>query len=334
MKLLHIAKGRPASRVWTPPFISALKELGELQIVENGAQLSPEEGLELMRSCDVLLTSWNSLSIPKALAADRGRLRYICNVTGSVRGWVPLEIVEAGIPVTNWGDAPDFRIAEGAMTLLLAAVKNLRRRIKMIEDGGWNPDGSLFSSTLEGMNIGIYGCGAIGRRFISFLKPFAPVIRIYDPYVSDIPEGCSRVSSLEELFTQSEAIVIHAGLSNETRGSITANLLAKLPDNGIIINTARGAIIDQATLFAELERGRLIAGLDVLEPDWLPADHPARHWPSLILTAHDIGTATSREQEQIKLQRMHRICLDNLRRFAAGEPLVFLIDRDRWLRST
>ena len=329
MRLLHIVTRKASDRIWIPEFVEAVKPFGDLTIIEDGEQLSDEECAMRIRECDVLLTGWGARPVPLAVARDPGQLGYVCNVTGSMCQFIPLELIESGIPVTNWGDAPANRLAEGAVTLLLACVKNLRLRIETVQQGGWRIAEDTFSGTLEGLNLGVYGCGEIGRRFVKMLKPFRPVIRIYDPYAADLPDGCIHVDSLDELFATSEAIALHAGLSDETRGAVTADLLAKLPDNGIIINTARGAIIDQEALFAELERGRLLAGLDVLDPDRLPDDHPAKQWPNVIFTAHSIGKV-----QRPGLELMHEVCLDNLKRYVRGEPLRFVMDRDRYLRST
>ena len=333
--MLHIAAQKPNLRAWPEVFRKALREIGELTIVEEGEAIAPPQRAELIRRCRILITSWDSARVPAELAADRGGLEYICNLTGSVGKFVPLELIEAGIPVTNWGDAPAHRLAEGAMALLLAVLKDLPRRVRIIREDGWRPDANTHGGSLEGMNVGIYGFGVIGRCFLELLRPFRGVIRIYDPYVSDFPSDCIVVHSLRDLFRPSEAIVIHAGLSEETRKSVTAELLALLPDQAIIINTARGAIIDQEALFAELKSGRLRAGLDVLDPDRLAPGHPARLWENCILTTHDIGGGRPfGDREPDRLDRMHEICLDNIRRHLARQPLRFLMDRDRYLRST
>jgi len=335
LHMLHIAAGEANSRIWTPRFVRALEEFGQLEMVTRGEDLDESEHLARIREADVLLTGWGSSPVPDGLASDRGRLRYICNVTGTVRRWISLRLVDAGIPVTNWGTAPANRLAEGAMTLLLATVKDLHQRIVHVREGAWQLDEHFYGGSLRGLNVGVYGFGAIGDRFVRLLRPFEAIIRIYDPYASEIPEDCTRVDSLAELFDASEAIVIHAGLTDETRGSVTAALLARLPDHGIIINTARGAIIDQDALFAELEAGRLRAGLDVLEPDTLPPDHPSRRWENTILTAHQIGrNRPDYGQERTWLDDFQEVCLDNLARFVTGEPPRFLIDRQRYLRST
>ena len=180
----------------------------------------------------------------------------------------------------------------------------------------------------------LQGCGAIGSRFVEMMKPFKPECLVFDPYASDLPEICERVDSLDALFDRSEAVVIWAGLNDDTTGSVTAELLARLPDHGIIINAARGDIIDQDALFAELKSGRLRAGLDVLAgSDGITADHEARKWPNLILTCHDINAAPWPERPP-SLGDGERIALDNLKRFVAGEPLRFVMDEQRYLLST
>lgn len=335
LRLLHISAGEPSPRIWTERFRQELAGIGELHMVADGDSLAEEEQLRLIRGTEVLLIGWGSSLIPVEIARDPGDLRYVCNITGTVRPWVSLEMIEAGIPVTNWGDAPAHRLAEGAITLLLAVLKDLHHQIMWVRGGGWRANARLYGGSLEGLRIGIYGLGVIGRCFVDLLRPFRAVMRFYDPYVSEYPADLERVDSLEDLFRGSEAIVIHAGLSDETRGSVTAELLALLPDHAVIVNTARGAIIDQEALFAELASGRLRAGLDVLEPDTLPEEHPARTWDNVILSAHQIGrNPPDYYQEPARLEDYHIICLENLGRYARGEALRFPMDRERYLRST
>ena len=171
-------------------------------------------------------------------------------------------------------------------------------------------------------------------RFVELVKPFAPELLVYDPFASELPAGCRPVDSLTQLFDQSEAVVIWAGLSDQTRGSVTAGLLARLPDHGIVINAARGAIIDQVALFAELKTGRLRAGLDVLAgDDLLPPEHEARRWPNLLLTCHDINAAHWPVRPP-HLTEADQIALDNLHRFLAGQPLRFRMDERRYALSS
>ena len=329
-RLLHIAEREPSDRIWIDPFYRELRKIGELTIIANAERMSDKELVAHIRASNILLTSWGSVRVPLAIAEDYGELGYICNVTGSVVHSVPLEIIDRGIPVTNWCNAPAGRVAEAALTLTLAMVKGLRQRIQTIRAGNWlPPEQDFYSDIMEGLNIGVYGYGFIGQRYVDMLLPLNPMIRIYDPYVHGYPDCVIAVDSLAEL------VAIHTGLTEETRESVTADLLAMLPDHGAIINTARGAIVDQAALFSELESGRLRAGLDVLAPDSLPADHPARQWDNVILTAHDLAKYRCRDGFPPKhLVAMHRVCVDNLNRYLMGEPLHFLMGRERYIRST
>jgi len=336
IKMLHMAGGRSQFAV-DGPLAKALREHGELEIVERAKNLTDEQALERMREADVLITMWGARAIPPALADEPGRVRYILHLTGTLRPYIPIEIIRSPILVTNWGDTPAFAVAEGAVALLMAVLKDLRPRTKHIEQGEWAgaKRWGMASGTMRGLRIGLYGCGVIGQRFVKLITPFGPDCTVFDPYAAELPESCKRVDSLEALFDRSEAIVVWAGLTtDQTRGSVTAELLAKLPDQGIVINAARGAIIDQDALFAELKAGRLRAGLDVLDSgDSLPPDHEARHWPNLVLTCHDVNSAHWPPRPP-QLGYSDKVALANLKRFLAGEPLRFVMDERRYKLST
>ena len=297
--------------------------------------MSQEALAELIRGYDVLLTMWQTPPIPDSLAQAPGRLRYICNVTGEMKAFVSQALIDSPfITVTNWGDAPAFNVAEGAMSLLLASLKSLNVHHDSQRAGCQGKPANLFPGSLYQLPVGVYGMGVIGRAFVEMLRPFQPRITAFDPYVRELPEGVARADSLEDLFHASKAVVIHAGLSAETRRTVTAELLSLLPDHSIVINTARGAIVDQEALLREVQAGRLRAALDVLDgADTLPADHPARQCPGLLITSHCISN-DEWSFDRTQLDRKALVCLDNLRRFMAGEPLRFVITPERYRIST
>lgn len=334
MKLLHLAKTQPPEDLLPPALRTSLADFGELTVVEDASLLPEAEIIAKIRNCDVLVTGWGNIRIPDIVAVSPGSLRYICHITGEMRGIVPLAIIRAGIPVTNWGDVPAFEIAEGAFTLLLACLKNLRSHIEEKQQGEWRLIRSETSGSLRGLRLGLYGYGAIGRAFAELCRPFSPEIRVFDPYATNIPSDFIRVEALDTLFAQSDAVAIHTALTPETKHTVGVDQLALLPAGGIVINTARGSVVDQEALFTELASGRLRAGLDVLDgDDRLPPDHPARHWPNVIFTAHDIHSSDWRRDPD-GLRDYHLAALENLRRFAHGEPLRFTMDETRYNRST
>jgi len=335
IKMLHIASRRPQLSP-TSPLGEALQQLGELEIVGQCRDMSDAEVLAKMRDADVLVTMWGAQPVPPELADDPGRVRYVLHLTGTCRQYIPIEIIRSNIPVTNWGDAPANAIAEGAMALLLAVMKDLRARTESVAAGEWMGARRLGipSGTLRGLRLGMYGCGAIGKRFVELVTPFRPELIVFDPYLDGLPDSCRTVDSLEELFDQSEAVGIFCGLSDETQDSVSADLLARLPDNGIVINIARGEIIEQEALFAELKSGRLRAGLDVLAAgDAVPQDHEARAWPNLLMTCHDINSSLWPERPP-QLSEADRIAVSNLKCFLSGKPLKFKIDERRYNLST
>ncbi|MDB6128208.1 MAG: serA4 [Verrucomicrobia bacterium] len=334
MKILHIALTQPNSRLFTPYFRAQVSALGEFSCIENGGALSEYERTALIREHDALLTGWGSIPVPAALAEDPGKLRYICHLTGSIGGIIPPEIVGAGLPVTNWGDAPAFPVAEGALALLLACLKQLPDHLNVKRAGGWRPEHEAWIGSMRELRLGLYGYGAIGRTFHELCRPMNPRVTVYDPYVADLPPDVARAASVKALFEGSDAVTVHAALTTETHGSITREVLACLPEGGIVINTARGGIVDQDALFAELAAGRLRAGLDVLAgDDRLPGDHVARTWSNLILTGH-IVHYVHWPHGPARLDLWHNVALENLRRFKSGEPLRFRLTEEQLARST
>ncbi len=334
LKMIYL--GNTDSRMPTKgPFVEALKELGELTLIFDASEIPDSERAKMIRQNDIVLTMWGSMPVPEAVVENPGKLRYACNITGELKKYIPEKIIESEIYVTNWGDAPANEVAEGAVCLLLAVLKDLHIKIMNVRNDKWGLLENQFTSgTLEELKVGLYGFGVIGRRFAEIVNMFGAKQYVFDPYVKELPEYCTKTDSLKELFEKSEAIAIHAGLSEETKGSVNAELLSLLPDNGIVINTARGDIIDQAALFAELKKGRLRAGLDVLaDNDRLPEGHPARKWENLILTCHNSSKVWWPERPG-ELLKYEKICIENIKRFISGEPLKFIMDKVRYDRST
>ncbi|MFO7724665.1 MAG: NAD(P)-dependent oxidoreductase, partial [Oceanipulchritudo sp.] len=252
---------------------------------------------------------------------------------------VPRSLVEAGLLVSNWGPLPAGRVAEGALTLLLALLKGIVPQHQAQRAGHWGiPEGHKRGS-VSGLRVGIYGLGVIGQALVEQLRPLQPRMTGFDPYKETWPEEVARADSLEALFEASEAVLITAALTHETRRSVGPRHLGRLVDGGIVINVARGAIIDQEALFAELESGRLRAGLDVLDTDgrdWVPEDHPCRQWPNLLLTAHNLSSHpwNSELYEKDSLSSSQEIALANVDRFIRGEPVKYSFDLIRYDHST
>lgn len=144
-------------------------------------------------------------------------------------------------------------------------------------------------------------------------------VLLYDPYISagDAKRLGVELVSLDHLMASSDVVSLHPPLAPETSGMITARHLSLMQDGATLINTSRGAILDQQALVAELESGRIEAVLDVTEPDVLPSDHPLYDLPNVFLTPHISGSMGP------EIGRMGAHVASELNRIVLGLPLAF-----------
>ena len=315
-------------------FAGELRKLGDLTVAApEGVPVA-----DLLRGHDIFVSHHASPfpairdAVP-AVAREPGRLKFVVCTHGGGHDYAPL--LDVGVTLSNWGDAPGHGLGLLSLTLLLAMLRDLPAQIDQVRTDGWSllkagiPH--AYGGTPEGLRVGVYGLGFGGRAFVEMARPLGMVLRAYDPYARPWPDGVECAATLADLLADLHALVVLAALTDETRGSVAAELLARLPDGGIVVNVARGAIVDQAALFAELTRGRLRAGLDVLEPDYLQPGDPARQLPNCIFTAH-VGPPNRLNLPA--LGRNERNALDSIRRIGAGEPLRWVVDRERLSRMT
>ncbi|MFC7101469.1 NAD(P)-dependent oxidoreductase [Nonomuraea rubra] len=158
------------------------------------------------------------------------------------------------------------------------------------------------------------GASKIGRRVIELLRPFELDVLVADPYLTD-DLGVPHVG-LDELFERCDVVSVHAPELPETHHLVSSARLARMRDGATLINTARGSLVDQDALVAELASGRLYAVIDVTEPDPLPADSPLYDLPNVLLTPHIAGSLGG------ELARIADLAVDELDRYARGLPFA------------
>ena len=220
---------------------------------------------------------------------------------------VDLEAAAArGIPVGITPDVLTEATADLAFAGLLAAARRLPEALAAVRSGAWltwEPDW-LLGHDVYGATLGIVGYGRIGQAVARRAEGFS--MRIL---------ATPRVP-LDELLAQSDAVTLHVPLTSETRHLIDADALARMKPTAILVNTARGGVVDQQALARALHRGGIAgAALDVTDPEPLPPDHPLLAAPNLLVLPH-IGSATHTARE-----RMADLAVDNLLAGLAGKPL-------------
>ncbi|TVR41784.1 MAG: hypothetical protein EA402_12645 [Planctomycetota bacterium] len=267
----------------------------------NWAEWEAEELLSHLRACDVAVTGRRSPALPSELAGDLGRLRLLAHNHGTVKHLASRQHLEAGLRVVNWGDNVSG-VAESALALLLASLKQLHGLDTFVRSD-WSEDQRVFMDypgTLHKRDVGLYGFGPIGRHMARMLEPFGPQIHIFDPFATDIPAHIQRHQSLEDLFSSCQCISIHCGLNDGTRASVDRSLMERLPQGGVIVNTARGPIIVEADLAALVAEGRIIAAVDVIENEraWAQSALAAQPSSRVLLTGHKVGGSKGADPSQ------------------------------------
>jgi D-3-phosphoglycerate dehydrogenase / 2-oxoglutarate reductase len=219
---------------------------------------------------------------------------------------------ERGIPVLIANGANGQSVAELAVGLALAVARKISHLDARIRAGDWDRSGSGIQ--LSRRTAGIVAFGAIGQRVASMLKAMGMTILAFDPHVRDRDaHDIIWVDTLDELLDRSDLVSLHCPLTPETRNMIAAPQLAAMKKGAILINTARGGLIDEEALAQSVSAGHLAgAGLDTFTDEPLSADHPFLSIPTIVMTPHMGGSTDA--------------ALDNVAISAAQNVLDALID--------
>lgn len=201
-----------------------------------------------------------------------------------------------GVTVTFAPGRNATATAEYAVGMMLATLRGIAEGHRSVSAGEWRADRFHFDRSgleLDGTTVGLVGAGAIGSRVARILLGFGARVLVFDPYAAPdaLPAGVAAVS-LDELLGSSRVVSLHARVTPENRGMIDADRLAAMPPGSVLVNCARGALVDHAALADALRDGHLFAaGLDVFDVEPLPADHPLRSAPNVVLTPHLAGAS-------------------------------------------
>jgi phosphoglycerate dehydrogenase-like enzyme len=281
----------------------------------------------LLAAAEVLLSGWGCPRIDAAVLARAPRLRAVVHAAGTVKGHVDEVVWERGVRVSSAAAANAVPVAEYTVAAILFAAKRVFRLQRLYRDvRGFRlwprevpaPLGSL------GRTVGIVGASRIGRRVLEWLRPFDFARLVADPYLA--PEEARALGAepvaLDELLARADVVSLHAPLLPETQGLLDRRRLALLREGAVLINTARGGLVDQEALTAELSSGRIDAVLDVTEPEVLPVDSPLYDLPNVFLTPHVAGAMGA------ETRRLAALALDEIERLARGEPLAHEVRRE------
>lgn len=292
--------------------IHAVADLDEDLTISDFGQADPH----LLAALDVLVTGWGCPDIGAAQLDAMPRLRAIVHAGGTVKDHVGAYVWSRDILVTTAADANAYPVAEYTLAAILLAGKGVPELASAYARDPCFSPASRPDIGNYGRTVGIIGASRVGRRLIELLAPFDFTVLLYDPYLSDADPVLTRASrvSLDGLFRRASIVSIHAPLLPETAGMVGSRQFALMSPGAVLINTARGAIVDHDALVAAVRGKGVRAILDVTAPEPLPASHPLRGLPGVILTPHVAGSLGN------ELHRLGETAVHELELLAAGLP--------------
>ena len=279
---------------------------------------TPAEFAAGVADVDAIITSWG-LRIDRQVIENLKR----CVVIGV--GSVGVDMVDieaataAGIVVTNVPDVFIEEVADHALMLLLDVARRTSQMARMARDGEWYEARPILSRVprLLGQTLGLFAFGNVARCTARRAQAFGLRVLAYDPYVSELEITAAGVEPVgfSELVERSDYLSVHAPLNDETFHAIDARAFARMKPTAVVVNTARGPIIDEAALIETLTHRRIAgAAVDAFVPEPLPADHPFRSLPNVLATPH-IGYVT---EDTYRI--FYGETVDNIAGFLAGTP--------------
>ena len=326
MKLLIVVHHR--FDLWNVPawFLETLHtEFPQIEIVHQ----SNYEGVEQhLRDAEILF----AFSLRAEQFNFAQKLRWIHAPTAAVHQLLFPELVKSDVLLTNAREVHGPVVAEHVIALIFALAKKIPQAARLQQRRTWGQDAIWNDGPrpreVEGATVGLIGLGSIGRTVARMAAALGMrVFAVREHPEKARPEGVAAVYAppqLNDLLSQSDYVVVAAPLTDATRGLINAERLAAMRPDAYLINVGRGPQVDEAAL-ADALRSRRIAGaaLDVFEQEPLPPESPLWELENLLITPHTAGLTE-------KLwQRHYALFSENLRRYLASEPLLFIVDKQK-----
>ncbi|HZX01586.1 hydroxyacid dehydrogenase [Kribbella sp.] len=281
-----------------------------------------------LAATDILITGWGCPRIDAAVLADAPRLAAVLHAAGSVKGHVGPEVWERGIAVSSAAGANAVPVAEFTVAAIRLAGKRAFRLAARYRDSGHEDHTIDPAMGNAGRTVGIVGASRIGRLVLELLAGSAYELMVCDPFLQPddaIALGAELVD-LETLLRRSDIVSLHAPALPETRQLLDVRRLALLRDGAVVINTARGSLIDTAALVAECASGRLDAVLDVTDPEPLPVGHPLLSLPNVQVTPHVAGAMGT------EIRLLGEYVVAEVERLVGNQPLAGRITVDELRR--
>ncbi|GAA2308098.1 hydroxyacid dehydrogenase [Streptomyces hawaiiensis] len=305
--------------LFPPPLMERLRRTADIDPGLVVRDFADPAGAAALASAEVLITGWGCPHLDAGVLTAAPRLGTVLHAAGSVRSLVGEALWEGGVTVSSAVTGNALPVAEYTLAMILLLGKDaFDHRERFRRTHAYPGPAETAATGNLGRRVGVIGASRVGRRLLELLRPFDLTVLLHDPYVSPAEAAAlgAESVSLEDLLRRSDIVSLHAPDIPATHHMLDRDRLALVRDGGVLVNTARGALVDHEALTDELVSGRLHAVLDVTDPEPLPAGSPLYQLPNVFLTPHIAGSLGN------ELERLGRIVVEELERLAAGVPPV------------
>lgn len=313
------------SRVITKEGLERLASFAEI-VEEEIDKLDFDSTVRLIKDADACITCWGSITFSKELLKSAPKLKLVAHSAGSVKHLVSDDFYDRGIQITSAAAANAISVAEHTLGMIIAMLKRSFWINDYIHKNGWNAKEEFGKcKALYNIKVGIVGAGHIGRHLMKLLKSFKVEVLLYDPFVNEEEAkvmGVTKIENLNELMTKCDVISLHAPSIPQTHHMINKENMKLLMDGAIIINTARGSLIDEAALYEEAKTGRISICMDVCDPEPMEKTNPLLTLPNVILTQHTAGASFN------DTSRMGDLAISELENYFSGKSLMFPVKKE------
>ena len=311
--------------------IQRLDTVGRVLDAAPMQRFDDDRARKLLAETEILITGWGSPTIDAAALALAPHLKLVAHSAGTVKGLLGDSLFDRGIAVSHAAQANALPVAEFTLAAIIFAGKKIFRfRDLYVADRNRKRTQPIQAESIGnyGRTVGIIGASRIGRRVIELLAPFDYRILLYDPMVDAAEAGRLGVekTELDALMASADIISLHAPSLPATRHMIDARRLSLMKEGATFINTARGALVDEAALIATLKTGRIDAIIDVTDPEIPEASSAFYDLPNVFLTPHIAGAVG------LERTRLGEMAVDETIRFIEDRPLLHEIRREDMAR--
>ncbi|WP_306936891.1 hydroxyacid dehydrogenase [Streptomyces phaeochromogenes] len=310
-------------KIFPPDVLARLGNAVEIDPTLTAGNFTDPRVRDALADTEILITGWGCPHIDEAVLDAAPKLRAILHAAGSVKGLTSPAVWERGITVSSAAGANALPVAEYTLAMILLAGKDLFAQRDRLRAQRAFPYGEIMPGVGNfGRRVGVVGASRIGRRLIELLRPFDLRVTLADPYVDAAQAAALGVPllPLDDLLRTSDIVTVHAPQTPETHHLIGRRELALMPKGSVLVNTARGSLLDHDALVEELRANRLSAILDVTDPEPLPADSPLFDLPNAFITPHLAGSQGN------EVARLGLAVTEEAERLLSGRELAHAID--------